>query len=537
MAASSSAIQLEHWSNTLAPLSEGDRASVNAVSEWVKNRKPSFRNVAQIDANASSSTKDIETSVNGELETRMQSVKEHHPTLPETPLSDAPSYLAWYAKQQALIALSTHEDHVKALENISKAAEEAETLLNHLESARIHIAELRAGAKMVEEGTEGLREDAESMVERIDHLSQLAEALSLRLSYFALLPSTTSFLSSPSLSLVTTPEFTRTLDRLDIALAFVNAHSHYRDAALYKMRFEHCVVRAGTLIRMFVVGRLKQLVTDSSNSLREWEKQRYAKGKEKAFEAEDHAMMTLEDPTLKDALWTHFEREGDTLRPLLQELEKRATADANAGATEFGAILTLSDDTGRVEQQTEMQGQAQHTDVEDTAGTTDEVVEVFRAPEFASLLGECRIAYFDARKVLLAGMIASCVARMEVVAVHPNGAEAEVKDDDASKHTVSEKEVNKGETATSRLVDRSMIFLAALNEAESGLFARFFSTTVDEGRLANVAALHAHIRALSAPIDDRLRPRLNSEGGLAGLSSATLRAVDNWRDYFVRFLS
>lgn len=295
--ASTSHVQLEHWTSVQAPLSEAERASVNQLADWIGssgwagqqfNTKAAAAEAGPVQPSDPPPSSDVGQP---SRPTTASSGKAEGPTLPSTPLIDAPSYLSWYAKQQALIAASTQTGHAKALQDISLAADEADALLDHLEAARVHIAELRAGARMVEEGTEGLREDAESMVERIDHLSQLAEALALRLSYFAILPSSTSFLSSPSLSLVTTSEFSLTLDRLDVALAFLRAHPHYRDAPLYKMRFEHCVVRAGTLIRMFAVGRLKELNVKVSTRLKDWEKSRYAKGKEKEFDADSHVMM------------------------------------------------------------------------------------------------------------------------------------------------------------------------------------------------------------------------------------------------------
>lgn len=127
---------------------------------------------------------------------------------------------------------------------------------------------------------------------RQDHLSTLTEGLSLRLSYFAILPASTSFLSSPSLSLVTSNDFLLTLERLDVALAFVRAHPHYRDAALYKMRFEHCVVRAGTLARMYIMSRLNSLATEVGVRLKEWDRTRgTGKGKEREFDADNDPMM------------------------------------------------------------------------------------------------------------------------------------------------------------------------------------------------------------------------------------------------------
>lgn len=91
-----------------------------------------------------------------------------------------------------------------------------------------------------------------------DHLQNLSSSLSLRLSYFDVLQPSTILLSSPSLSLVLSPDFLHMLDRLDVALAFIRAHPHYRDSNLYKMRFEGCLIRAGTLIKMWITGKIKE---------------------------------------------------------------------------------------------------------------------------------------------------------------------------------------------------------------------------------------------------------------------------------------
>lgn len=540
-------VQLEHWSNVLAPLNEVERASVNALADFIgtSNRpnqllssrpaaKQNIENGTQLESNSGPSHATIATQSSEIDEIGIED--KTIPSLPVAPLIDAPSYLSWYAKQQSFIASSTQSGHSQALKQISRTADEADTLLDHLEAARVHIAELRAGAQMVEEGTEGLREDAETMVERIDHLANVADALAIRLTYFAILPSATSFLSSPSLELVKTGEFMLTLDRLDVALAFLGAHPHYRDAPLYKMRFEHCIVRAGTLIRMFVVGRLKELNNDISQRLKEWEKAKTetsAKGKEKEFDPDHHVMMNFADPSISALLFERYEKESGELQPLLHELEKRASLQAPPATTD---IDTMNSTSGKQSDEKGKQS-AQEGDNEGANVSTNEGSEVFRAPEFSALLEECRSAYFDGRRALLSSMIANCIARIEVMAHHPSSTEISGQAASSS-------------DATTRLVERGMSFLTALNQAESSLYAQFF--TIDENHLSqlkdidhsfsneadhtSVKALHSHLRTLSAPLDDRIKPRMTNEGGLAGLPAATIRSFEAWKDYFVGFL-
>lgn len=157
--ASASMVHLDQWSNTQAPLSEAEKASVNLLSEWLASDQPS---TSKLEETSSSTSAGLPSRPTTASSTRVAG-----PSLPNAPLTDAPSYLAWFAKQQAHITSSTQSSHAIALQSLAKATNEADELLDHLEAARIHISELRAGARFVEEGSEGLREEAEIMVERI----------------------------------------------------------------------------------------------------------------------------------------------------------------------------------------------------------------------------------------------------------------------------------------------------------------------------------------------------------------------------------
>lgn len=567
---SSSMVQLEHWSNVLAPLNEVERASVSALADFIgsnhhrsiqpssirqtakveSDNRPFIENGIQNQSHAQSSQAAIPLQSREADVHSIEGKSNLYASLPLAPVTDAPSYLSWYAKQQAFIASSTQSGHSRALQEISRTADEADTLLDHLEAARVHIAELRAGAQLVEEGTEGLREDAESMVERIDHLATVADALAIRLSYFAILPSATSFLSSPSLEFVKTGEFMLTLDRLDIALAFLGAHPHYRDAPLYKMRFEHCIVRAGTLIRMFVVRRLKELNNEISQRLKEWEKSKTeanGKGKEKEFDPDHHIMMNFADPSISALLFERYEKESTELQPLLHELEKRALSKAPEAAISTEKSESVDHEGSAEKGKQSVQGTNEKTENEGSNMDRNAVSDVFRAPEFSALLEECRTAYFDGRRTLLSGMIANCVARIEVMASHPSNQAEETMG------TASKNDAASSSNATTRLVERGMSFLTAVNQAESSLYAHFFTIDPDhllqlkqahnmdksfsnETEDGSLKALHAHLRTLSAPLDDRIKPRMANEGGIAGLPAATLRSLEAWRDYFVGFL-
>lgn len=153
-------IQMDHWTNSQAALSDAEKTSINALTNWLTSDMS--LSSKQEEANGSNS-------IGGgpSRPTTASSIGVAGPSLPSAPLTDAPSYLSWYSKQQTHISSSTQNSHSRALQSLSHAADRADVLLDHLEAARVHIAELRAGARFVEEGSEGLREEAETMMERI----------------------------------------------------------------------------------------------------------------------------------------------------------------------------------------------------------------------------------------------------------------------------------------------------------------------------------------------------------------------------------
>lgn len=328
----------------------------------------------------------------------------------------------------------------------------------------------------------------------------MADALSLRLSYFAILPASTSLLSSPSLSLVTSNDFFLTLQRLDVALAFVCAHPHYRDAPLYKMRFEHCLVRAGTLIRMYVINRFHQLVDETTVKLKEFDKSRTRKGKEKHFDADAHDLMALAEPPVSALLWDRFEEEGPEIRRLIEELEKRASSHAPQASTDLDSMAMMHRSTNQVDEESLLADYSQAN----TNGGEDEH-DIFRAPEFVSLLEECRSAYLESRRSLLQGFITNISTHVEAV-------------------SLNESTSGTHENATARLVTKAMAFLLALAKAEVSLYTGFFSQNSHDNSFH--PSLSGYLRSLSTTFDDRIRSRLTKEQTSSALSSICVAYVD-----------
>lgn len=146
----------------------------------------------------------------------------------------------------------------------------------------------------------------------------------------------------------------------------------------------------------------------------------------------------------------------------------------------------------------------------------EEGMEAFKSPEFASLLSECRTAYFDGRRSLLLGMVSDCVARLEI-AVQSQG------DAGPLANPVSSSASSPRTTATATFVKRGLSFCRALCETEKSLYARFFALT---GHGSSSKDLQAYFEQLCSPFHDRIRPRLSKETSLASLAELSLALLE-----------
>lgn len=121
-----------------------------------------------------------------------------------------------------------------------------------------------------------------------NRLNQVTEAIYARLAYFQELERATRLLNHPGDDLVLQPDFLITVERIDICLeylqhhvspyfypsyrsALLNRHSqkNYLEADIYILRFQQCLTRAMTLIKIFFAASLRSLTLEIERQLGE----------------------------------------------------------------------------------------------------------------------------------------------------------------------------------------------------------------------------------------------------------------------------
>ncbi|KAA1475103.1 Sec34-domain-containing protein [Dentipellis sp. KUC8613] len=245
------------------------------------------------------STPNIPASASG-LRSQVQ-----HALHPKQPVATPQQFYDWFALIDRSVAHS-QEAHFRAhLLGVGDYLALCDALLARVEEVDAEVGGMQEGWRSVEEGGKSLQEACQRLLEERDKLVELQEAIGTRLDYFQELEHATRMLNHPGESLVLQTDFLYMVERVDICIEFLKSHRHYKEAEVYLLRFQQCMTRAMTLIRMFFVGSLRALTQDVSRRLSE---------KDVSTTAQMHL------------LYTRFTTVSTQLAPLLGELERRARA-------------------------------------------------------------------------------------------------------------------------------------------------------------------------------------------------------------------
>ncbi|WWC63290.1 uncharacterized protein I303_105890 [Kwoniella dejecticola CBS 10117] len=197
---------------------------------------------------------------------------------------------------------SLYRDH---LMEIISLREKCDGLIELLESGEMEVEEMLKALAYVEERSESLRGACEDLLEEQTHLLTHTSQLAHRLTFFTFLETAQKMLNNPGNNLVLSPDFLPMVKRLDECLGYLGEHRDFKDAELYLIRYQQCMTRSMTLIKLYFVSVVK------------------AMGQEIAKRLGDKG---LSETAAQALLYTKFVSLSQSLRPLLAELEARVSS-------------------------------------------------------------------------------------------------------------------------------------------------------------------------------------------------------------------
>ncbi|KIY73271.1 Sec34-domain-containing protein [Cylindrobasidium torrendii FP15055 ss-10] len=228
-----------------------------------------------------------------------------HALHPKLPVQTPQQFYDWFAVIDKSVAHS-QEAHFRA--HVAVVADHLSTcdyLLERIGEVEKEVDQMLEQWTSVEESGKSLKDACERLLEERDHLLNTTDEIGARLEYFQELEHATRMLNHPGESLVLQADFLYMVERVDICIDYLKSHRHFREAEVYLLRFQQCMTRAMTLIKMFFVGSLRALSADISKRLFE---------KDVSSTAQMHL------------LYTRFRSVAPQLGPLLRELERRAVS-------------------------------------------------------------------------------------------------------------------------------------------------------------------------------------------------------------------
>ncbi|KAJ6508055.1 Sec34-like family-domain-containing protein [Mycena vulgaris] len=238
-----------------------------------------------------------------------------HALHPKQPVQTPQQFYDWFALIDRSVAHS-QEAHFRAhVASVSEHLDTCDRLVEHIDEVDAEVDGMLEGWRGVEEGGKSLKDACERLLEERDRLLEMTDEIGARLEYFQELEHATRMLNHPGESLVLQTDFLYMVERVDICIDYLKAHRQFREAEVYLLRFQQCMTRAMTLIRMYFVGSLKALSADVSKRMSE-------------KDVSPTAQMHL--------LYTRFQSVSAQLSPLLGELERRALAHP----AELAALLS-----------------------------------------------------------------------------------------------------------------------------------------------------------------------------------------------------
>lgn len=228
-----------------------------------------------------------------------------HALDPKQPIQTPQQFYDWFAQIDRSVTHS-QEAHFRA--HVAMVAGHLDTtgmLLERIDEVEQEVDGMLDGWRSVEQSGRNIKDACERLLKERDELLELTDEIDARLEYFQELEHATRVLNNPGESLVLQTDFLYMVERIDICIEYLKDHRYYKEAEVYLLRFQQCMTRAMTLIKMFFVASLRALATDVSKRLSE---------KDVSATAQMHL------------LYTRFRSVTPQLAPLLGELERRASA-------------------------------------------------------------------------------------------------------------------------------------------------------------------------------------------------------------------
>ncbi|XP_065889132.1 conserved oligomeric Golgi complex subunit 3-like [Dysidea avara] len=245
------------WETKLAPLSDSQREAFTALSAAV-SVKPGKAETAQEEFLATKgeapTTITTDDAIGPEMAALENVVKQLG--LDSWEVENTQQFFSWLSEVEKHINNTEESQYKTYCSQLAEYRTQCDAILNEVTTAIDQLQQMKEKYNYVSSKTDAMNQACEKLLEDQSKLTNVAESITTKLSYFNELDKIGQKLNLPALS-VTSDSFVPMLARLDECIAFIQNKLHYKESQLYLARFMQFQARALNFIKLHVVSSLK----------------------------------------------------------------------------------------------------------------------------------------------------------------------------------------------------------------------------------------------------------------------------------------
>ncbi|XP_057364562.1 conserved oligomeric Golgi complex subunit 3-like [Daphnia carinata] len=177
----------------------------------------------------------------------------------EKTIESSQQFYQWYSELEWEMLQEEDAEYRAYLAQLEKHQGDCQEMLQQVTGTLDKLSKLNSQYGFVSNKTTSLHEACEQMLIDQTKLSNLADELENKISYFLEYEKIQSQLSSPTLS-VHGELFRNILDRLDKCIDYMQSHPQYRETSTYVTKYRVCLNTALSSVRSWVLQALEQCV-------------------------------------------------------------------------------------------------------------------------------------------------------------------------------------------------------------------------------------------------------------------------------------
>nr|CAG4649996.1 EOG090X02EM [Sida crystallina] len=293
---------IEDWDNfdqPLAPLNDLQRNSILELTNLCTNKlllSPS--KTIQFESLSLESAETRKGEVDESILESFASLKRG-----EKKIDSTQQFYQWYSELEWEMLQEEDSEFRLYLSQLEQHQEDCRQLLNQVSGTLGKLSKLSDQYGFVSNKTNSLHEACEQMLTDQTKLTNLADDLEDRVSYFLEFEKIQSQLRSPTLS-VHGELFRNILDRLDRCIGYMQSHPHYKESSVYLTKYRMSLNSALSLIRSWVQQALEQCVQQAKHQ-------------------SDQGAPTAAESYAFTLLYGKFRLHADKMKQLMTDIERR----------------------------------------------------------------------------------------------------------------------------------------------------------------------------------------------------------------------